>query len=54
MIGPNLWRVTLAAEVEAMSDPRADTTIGDFELVDDVRPETVDDLSDWDTLKLAP
>jgi hypothetical protein len=52
MIGPNLWRVTLAAEVEAMSDPRADTAVGDFTLVDDVTPEFVDELVDWDTLKL--
>jgi hypothetical protein len=52
MIGPNLWRVTVTAEIEAMADPRADTAIGDFALVDDVTPELVDDLADWDTLNL--
>lgn len=53
MIAPNLWRVTLNVEVEAMRDPRADTTvIGQFATVDDVKPDTVDNLTDWDTLAL--
>lgn len=52
MIGPNLWRVTIPAEVEAMRDPRADFASGDFDLVDDVTPETIDELSDFDTLRL--
>lgn len=53
MIAPNLWRVTLTAEVEAMRDPRADTgPITAFALVDDVKPELVDQLTDWDTLSL--
>lgn len=50
MIGPNLWRVTLDAEVEAMADPRADTATGDFDFVDDVAPELVDALTNWDEL----
>jgi hypothetical protein len=52
MIGPDLWRVTLAAEIEAMRDPRADQGITTFGLVDAVLPETVDELRDWDTLAL--
>jgi len=52
MIGPNLWRVSLTAEIEAMRDPRADTGVITFDLVDDVTPETVDELRDWDTLAL--
>lgn len=53
MIGPNLWRVTITAEVESMADPRADTgTVTQFAFVDDVTPEFVDQLSDWDTLSL--
>jgi len=53
MIGPNLWRVTVLAEVEAMLDPRADTsTAGQFAKVDDVTPEKIDELSNFDTLSL--
>lgn len=52
LIAPNLWRVTITAEVEAMTDPRADTSGGTFALVDDVTPEMVDALADWDTLAL--
>jgi hypothetical protein len=52
LIGPNLWRVTITAEVEAMRDPRADFTPGQFDLVDSITPELVDDLKDWDTLQL--
>jgi hypothetical protein len=51
MIAPNLWRVTITAEVEAMRDPRFDQTVSHrFDLVDTVRPTTVDELTDWDTL----
>lgn len=53
MIGPNLWRVTITAEVEAMRDPRADTSaVSQFAFVDDVQPESVDALTNWDTLSL--
>lgn len=51
MIGPNLWRVTLQAEAQSMIDPRADTSAGvDFPTVDDVTPETIDDLTNFDEL----
>jgi hypothetical protein len=51
MIAPNLWRVTITAEVEAMRDPRADLApTRQFALVDYVTPYTVDELTDWDTL----
>jgi hypothetical protein len=52
LIGPNLWRVTLTAEVEAMRDPRANQSAGTFDFVDDVTPEQTDALRDWDTLLL--
>jgi len=53
MVAPNLWQVTLQAEVASMRDPRADGgTVGHFDLVDDVQPELVDNLTDWDTLSL--
>lgn len=51
MIGPNVWRVTLQAEVQSMIDPRADTSTGVvFAMVDDVQPEKIDDLTDFDAL----
>jgi hypothetical protein len=53
MIGPNLWRVTLQAEVQSMRDPSADAAGNfSFALVDDVKPELTDDLIDWDLLTL--
>jgi hypothetical protein len=53
LIGPNLWRVTLTAEVEAMRDPRADQIGGvTFDYVDEVTPEFTDALKDWDSLSL--
>lgn len=51
MIGPNVWRVSLQAEVQSMIDPRADTATGVvFNLIDDVQPEKIDDLTDFDAL----
>lgn len=53
MIAPNLWQVTLQAEVASMRDPRAyDGAVVRFDFVDDVKPELVDSLTDWDTLSL--
>lgn len=53
MIGPNLWQVTLQAEVASMLDPRAyPGAVVRFDYVDDVTPETVDELTDWDTLTI--
>jgi hypothetical protein len=51
MIAPNLWRVTLQAEVQSMIDPRADPTNNvQFATVDAVTPETIDDLTNFDNL----
>lgn len=51
MIGPNVWRVTLSAEVQSMIDVRADSSTGVvFAMVDDVMPETIDDLTNFDDL----
>lgn len=51
LIGPNVWRVTVQAEVQSMIDVRADTTTGVvFATVDDVEPETIDNLTDFDAL----
>lgn len=51
MVGPNVWRVSLQAEVQSMLDPRADTATGViFAMVDDVTPEKIDDLTDFDAL----
>lgn len=51
MIGPNVWRVTLNAEVQSMIDVRADTATGViFPNVDAVTPEKIDDLTDFDAL----
>lgn len=51
MIGPNVWRVSLQAEVQSMIDPRADTATGViFMTVDDVQPETIDNLTNFDDL----
>lgn len=51
LIGPNVWRVTLQAEVQSMADVRADTATGVvFLTVDDVQPETIDNLTDFDAL----
>lgn len=51
LIGPNVWRVTLQAEVQSMIDPRADTSAGvTFPTVDDVEPETIDQLTNFDAL----
>jgi len=53
MIGPNLWRVTLQAEVAAMREPNADIGAAtQFDTVDEVAPEATDALRDWDTLSL--
>jgi len=53
MVGINLWQVTLQAEVASMRDPRAYPGAAvHFDFVDDVAPEFVDNLSDWDTLAL--
>ena len=51
LIGPNVWRVTLQAEVQSMLDVRADTATGViFPTVDDVMPETIDNLTNFDAL----
>ena len=51
LIGPNVWRVSLQAEVQSMLDVRADTTTGViFPTVDEVTPETIDDLTNFDAL----
>lgn len=51
LIGPNVWRVSLQAEVQSMLDVRADTTTGViFMTVDDVQPEMIDDLTNFDEL----
>jgi hypothetical protein len=51
LVGPNVWRVTLQAEVQSMLDVRADTTTGVvFPTVDFVTPETIDNLTDFDAL----
>lgn len=52
MIAPNLWRVTLGAEVQSMRDPRADTGAATFAYVDDVTPQMIDDLTNFDTLTI--
>lgn len=53
MVGINLWQVTLQAEVASMRDPRAYPGAAiRFDFVDDVKPELVDQLTDWDTLSL--
>jgi hypothetical protein len=51
LIGPNVWRVSLQAEVQSMLDVRADTATGViFPTVDAVTPETIDNLTDFDQL----
>lgn len=51
LIGPNVWRVTMQAEVQSMLDVRADSATGVvFPNVDGVTPETIDDLTDFDAL----
>lgn len=51
LIGPNVWRVSLQAEVQSMLDVRADTATGViFDTVDDVQPEMIDDLTNFDAL----
>lgn len=51
LVGANVWRVTLQAEVQSMLDVRADTATGVvFMMVDDVQPEMIDDLTDFDAL----
>lgn len=53
MTGINLWQVTIQAEVASMRDPRAYPGAAvRFDFVDDVQPEQVDALTDWDTLSI--